>query len=229
MRCRVIHFVFLLAGLICAQPLRSQVYNRDDSREIIALPAFTPAEATAGEGVTVADYPFSLPPLDPTFDPPSIEQDTEFLPRPLNPSTPKKTAFESLGFGGRNSGPSYGADWYPTSTRGTTEMSQLRQNLSAGMPVWKQEGDSVILTLGVRNSLYDTNAVFPESGMMFPEELWNINFGTMFLRKFENGASGMLTINVGSASDRPFASLDEMTFGFIALYQTPAQIGRAHV
>jgi hypothetical protein len=98
----------------------------------------------------------------------------------------------------------------------------LRQNLSAGMPVWKQEGDSVIVTLGIRNSLYDTNAIFPESGMLFPEELWNINFGTMFLRRFDNGASGMLTFNFGSASDQPFASIDELTFGFIGLYQTPA-------
>ncbi len=223
MRLHLIQFVVLLTAFAGTLGLRGQEPSSSESHDIVALPQFTPVNDTAGEGVIVADYPFSLPPLDPTFDPPSFEPNAVDVTGLNSQPIPKKTAFESLGFGGRNSGPSYGADWYPTNSRGTTEMSQLRQNLSAGMPVWKRDGDSIIMTIGVRNSLYDTNAVFAESGMLFPEELWNINFGTMFLRKFDNGASGMLTINVGSASDRPFASIDEMTFGFIALLQTPAR------
>ncbi len=197
------------AVLLLGVPLRA-----DESAQVEDLPSYTQTDYSDNP-VPSGEFLFPLPPLDPVID----DQQTLELPRP----TPKKSAFDSLGLGGRNGGPGYGVTWYPTSSRGATDMSLVRQNLSLGMPVWKEDGNSIILTLGVRNSIYDTNAIFPESGEPFPDELWNINFGTMFLRKFDNGASGMITINFGSASDKPFHSIDEMTLGFISMLQMPAR------
>jgi hypothetical protein len=191
------------------------------AEEIATVEDLPPATLTDYTDISApsGEYLFPLPPLDPVIDNQQTLQDLGEAPTQKK----KASAFDSLGLGGRNGGPGYGVTWYPTSSRGATEMSLVRQNLSLGMPVWKQDGNSVIMTLGVRNSIYDTNAIFPESGEPFPDELWNINFGTMFLRKFDNGASGMITINFGSASDKPFHSIDEMTLGFISMLQMPAR------
>lgn len=42
-------------------------------------------------------------------------------------------------------------------------------------------------TAGVRDSLFFTDAVLPESHQPFPAELWNIRLGTNYLHKFDNG------------------------------------------
>lgn len=210
----VIHGLLLITALLpaaklCGQEMSATGTSPPEQTEYSSQDVLPPGEPL-----------FSLPPLDP-----SVEQNQNIVeplgeaPRP----TPKAPAFDSMGPGGRNSGPGYGVTWYPISSRGATDMSLVRQNLSTGMPLFKNDRDSVILTLGVKNSLYDTNAILPESGMLFPEELWNITFGTMFLRKFDNGMSGMLAINFGSASDQPFHSIDEMTLGFISMLQVPAR------
>ena len=215
--------VVILGKLFLAVQLWGMELRAEELATVEDLPSMTLPDYS-DDAVRSEEFLFALPPLDPPpLDLTTEEQQTLEMRRPVPPPTPKTSAFDSLGLGGRNGGPGYGATWYPTSSRGATDMSLVRQNLSAGMPVWKNEGDAVILTLGVKNSLYDTNASLPESGMPFPEELWNVNFGTMFLRKFDNGASGMITLNFGSASDKPFASIDEMTFGFISMLQVPAR------
>lgn len=206
------HALLFLTVVLSATKLRGQ-----ESNAVVTLPPLVLAEHSANEAMAHDEILFSLPPLDPTVDQ-NLPESLGDVPRPV----PKASAFDSLGLG-KNGGPGYGVTWYPTSSRGGTELGLVRQNLSGGMPVWKNGGDAVMLTLGVKNALFDTNAILPESLQPFPEELWNVNFGTMFLRKFDNDAAGMVSLNIGSASDQPFASIDEMTFGFVSMLQVPAR------
>ena len=55
----------------------------------------------------------------------------------------------------------------------------------------------------------DTGAVLPDTGQAFPNELWDIEFGTTARWKLENGWIIGGNLGLGSASDRPFNSLDE--------------------
>ena len=107
----------------------------------------------------------------------------------------------------------YGATWYPsrpTSDSSSADLGLVRQGVSAAAPIWRQPGDVLILSASVRNSMFFTDAVLPDSGRPFPSELWNISLGTTYLHKFQNGWSGGLGIHFGSASDKPFYSINEM-------------------
>ena len=213
MRCRISHFVLLLTALLAATQLHGQ-----ESPAVVTLPPVQ--DSTPSADAASQELLFPLPPLDPID--PTVEQSVLDPPAPLARPMPRPTAFNSLGIG-KNSTPGYGATWYPTSSSGGTDVGLVRQYLSGGYPVWKDGGDAVMLTGSVRNAHFDTNLILPETLQPFPEDLWNINLGTMFLRRFDNGASGMISLNFGSASDRPFHSIDELTYGLMAMYQTPAR------
>lgn len=123
-------------------------------------------------------------------------------------------------------GPGYGAVWYPSrpvSGAGPeVDLGLVRQNLSGGVPLWRSGGgDFVVLSAGVRNSMFFTDAILPDSRQPFPSELWNVHIGTNYLHKFDNGWSGMAGINFGSASDKPFHSIHEMNLGFLSFLQIP--------
>ncbi len=124
-------------------------------------------------------------------------------------------------------GPGYSATWYPSSpvsdSNPSTHMGIVRQSLSGAFPLWTNGRDMCMFSVGVQNSLFSTDAVLPDSHQAFPEELWNISLGTNYMHKFDNGWMGMVGINFGSASDKPFHSIDEMNVGFMSFLQMPAK------
>jgi hypothetical protein len=131
-----------------------------------------------------------------------------------------------MGVGGPGmGGPGYGATWYPSrpvsGSAPGEDLGLVRQNLSGGWPVWRSGGDALMLTAGVRNSMFFTDAILPDSHQPFPAELWNVHLGTNYMHRFDNGWSGMLGVNFGSASDKPFHSLDEMNVGFMSFLNIP--------
>ena len=131
-----------------------------------------------------------------------------------------------MGMPGMNQ-PGYGATWYPSCpASGGEDFGLIRQNLSLGVPVWRSEGDMILLTTGVRHSLFFTDAVLPDSHRAFPDELWNVRLGTNYLHKFDNGWSGMVGVTFGSASDKPFHSIDEMNVGFMSFLNIPVRNDR---
>jgi hypothetical protein len=67
----------------------------------------------------------------------------------------------------------------------------------------------------------NTSAIFPDSLVAVPQELWKLNLGTMHLREFDNGWRGGGMLSVGTASDRPFADLREMTVTSLAFLNVP--------
>lgn len=191
-----------------------------------APPAFTPSDFTS-----LDDAPLILTtpvPLSSSFDgaPPDIPS-----PPPPRKENLTGSEVEGFGLGARGmgglgmGGPGYGGAWYPSrpisGAASGTDFGLLRQRLSGALPVWRDGGDVVMLSGSVRNSLFFTDAILPESGRPFPNELWNVSLGTNYLHKFDNGWSGMLGVNFGSASDKPFHSIREMNVGFLSFLQVP--------
>jgi hypothetical protein len=83
--------------------------------------------------------------------------------------------------------------------------------------------DGIWLGLGsVQRLGISTSAVYPDSGLPVPDQLWDIEVGTMHIRTLANGwrAGGML--RVGSPSDRPFAALRDMTVTLLGFLTIPS-------
>jgi hypothetical protein len=155
-------------------------------------------------------------------------------PAPVPPSAdaPLPSAFDRLaadggfnGFGGAPGGPrlDYRVTGYPSvSVRGQpTDLSELRQDFSASVPLWRDGGDGVTARFRVRNELFDTGAVLPDSRRPFPSELWSINVGLDYAHRFDNGWLFGVGGSVGSASDKPFHGIDEMNAGVHAFLRIP--------
>lgn len=148
---------------------------------------------------------------------------------PVNQERAASGAFGGPGMGGGMGGPGMGvpgykAAWYPSRpvSGSAAGLGFVRQNLSGAVPIWREGGDTVLLTAGARNTLLFTDAILPDTRRPFPNELWNVSLGLMCLHRFDNGWSGGLSATFGSASDKPFHSIDEMNAGFFGFLRVPA-------
>jgi len=117
----------------------------------------------------------------------------------------------------------YGASWYPNQPVAgqPTSLGFVRQDLALSAPAWRDEADAVTWSAHVRANLYDTDAVLPDSGRAFPDALWNVGVGASYLHRFDNGWAAGGTVNVGSASDRPFGAWRDMTVGVGGFVRIP--------
>ena len=68
--------------------------------------------------------------------------------------------------------PGYMATWYPSRPASNTfgDLGFVRQNLSGAVPIWKEGGDTVLLMAGVRNTLFSTDVILPDTQRPFPSE-----------------------------------------------------------
>jgi hypothetical protein len=64
--------------------------------------------------------------------------------------------------------------------------------------------------LNLRAQDVETSAILPDTRESFPDELWNLRLGGQYRQRFENGWIGGAALGFGSASDKPFASWDEI-------------------
>jgi hypothetical protein len=117
----------------------------------------------------------------------------------------------------------YRVTWFPDEeVKGQlTNLGSVRQDLSITCPIWQCAPDELSLSALIRNELFHTGAVFPDTGQPFPEQLWNIRLGTTYRHLFDNGWVTGGTLSVGSASDKPFHSIDEMTLGVNGFLRVP--------
>ena len=93
--------------------------------------------------------------------------------------------------------------------------------LSAGTPLWHDGGDVWSVSANVRSELFQTNAILPTTQEPFPSELWDVRLGTAYQHAFDNGWAAGGNVSVGSASDRPFDALRDMTAGASAWLRMP--------
>jgi hypothetical protein len=119
--------------------------------------------------------------------------------------------------------PMYRVTWFPTANipNQNTNLTVVREDFSVGVPLYKGDWGLLGLTTSVHNEILDTHAVLPATGQAFPYQLWDVRMGLNYMYKFENGWSTGGTVTFGSASDRPFASLDELTASVMAFLKIP--------
>lgn len=137
------------------------------------------------------------------------------------------------GPGGGPGGPGYSATWYPSrAVVGggfgglPSSLGLVRQNLSVGVPIWASPPDTLMLNATVGHTLFQTDAVLPDTRRAFPSELWNVNLGLMYVRKLDDGWSVGGMFGFGSSSDKPFHSVRELNLMGMAFLSLPAFEGR---
>jgi len=187
------------------------------------LVLFASALLAPGSAAAQSDLPRSGPDNRPpdVFPPvaPGVEE------RRPQPAASPYGGLNNLGLGGLGvGGPGYSVDWLPSQsvTGQRADLGLVRQNLSLIAPVWAEGGDILLATANLRYSRVYTDALLPDTGRRFPRDLWNASIGLGYLRKFDNGWTGGLLVNVGSASDKPFNSFREMNATIAGLLRVPA-------
>jgi hypothetical protein len=192
----------------------------------LSLPLLAQAPGTVEEPPTVPPPADPPPPVMSAGQPAPVRE-----PMPLAPSP-----FPSDGFGRFPDpammglgGPAvlrgdYRLTWMPdASVSGqNTKLASWRNDLSAFFPFWQDGPDAVSGSVRVRGEFFHTDAVLPDTGRPFPDELWNINFGANYRHLFDNGWVGGVGVSVGSASDKPFHGIDEMTLGVHTFLRIPS-------
>lgn len=103
----------------------------------------------------------------------------------------------------------------------STDLGLVQHDFNLSGPLRQSADDEWSASVRVRAQDFDTRAVLPDTGERFPEELWNVRLGTSYRHRFESGWIGGGTMTVGSPSDQPFASVDELEVSATAFLRVP--------
>ena len=148
----------------------------------------------------------------------NLDSGLESTPLPQKPKAPLR-----VGKGGDRAPLRYRVQWQPAQEviGQNQELDVFEQDFQFGAPVYMQTPHMLIFSGGIRYHQFNTEAVFPDSGNPFPNELWNIRIGKNYIYNFANGWTGGLNVNIGSASDQPFGDLRNYNFGAIGFVTIP--------
>ncbi len=102
-----------------------------------------------------------------------------------------------------------------------TDLGMAEYDLTFKVPVWMSGPDIITLSGEACLNQFQTNAVLPNTGRAFPSELWNIQAGVNYIRRFDNGWTGGMKMSLGSACDQPFDSLRDVTFTAVGFLRVP--------
>jgi hypothetical protein len=103
------------------------------------------------------------------------------------------------------------------------ELGLLQQDFTLSVPLFQSPADEWSGAARVRNQNFATGALLPDTGEAFPDELWNVRIGGGYRHRFDSGWVAALQVTVGSPSDQPFASVDEMDINATAVLRVPAR------
>lgn len=213
---------------------------------VSALAGSAPAAPQPGDG-SGADHPppwrddddarpVPLPPVDETLLPASVIEPLESLdpggsegndglPFPAPPAPERRRASAA-----RGAPVSLGGFWAPAAAVSgqPADLAIDAQFARVGVPLVRPaEGEPLWLGIGKFGRLeLATDAVLPDSGTPVPATLWLAEAGVTHVRPLASGATVGGTLLVGSASDRPFAALRDMTLMAIVFANRPAANGR---
>jgi hypothetical protein len=117
-----------------------------------------------------------------------------------------------------------GVSWYPAvPVRGQdARMGLTNYQIGATLPVSTSDAGGWYANGAARLLDVRTNALLPTAGTKFPGQFWDVQAGGAYLRQLDGGWSWGATLNVGSASDRPFDGLREMTLSALAFVRKPS-------
>ena len=99
------------------------------------------------------------------------------------------------------------------------------QDASVRCPIWQTDRDELSGNVHVQAQLIHTGAVLPNTDQPFPDQFWDVRVGVGYRHLFDNGWIAGANVSLGSASNKPFHSVNELTVGRERLPAHP--VGRA--
>lgn len=102
-----------------------------------------------------------------------------------------------------------------------THLGLTQHNFTFVTPLFQNSRDEWSVAARLRYQNYDTEAVLPDSGQRLPQELWDARAGLSYRHKFDNQWTLGGNVTLGSASDKPFHSEDELVVRAIGLLRIP--------
>ncbi len=131
--------------------------------------------------------------------------------------------WSSAAFGFMSPRASYQVTWLPEEhVKGQmTNLGFWRHDFAASYPIWQDDENEWSGSASVRSEFLHTGAILPNTELPFPDELWNIRVGGSYRHLFENGWIAGGNVNVGSASDRPFNTIEEADVSASAFLRIP--------
>ena len=103
-----------------------------------------------------------------------------------------------------------------------TRLDLTQYNFTLVAPLFQNSTDEFSMSARLRYQDYDTEARLPDSGQRLPEELFDARAGLAYRHKFPNEWILGGSVDVGSASDKPFQSEDELIVRATALLRVPS-------
>jgi hypothetical protein len=196
----------------------------------------------AARGQTEGAPPPPAPPVplarETVIEPPPVlpppEQDRQAAADPASLAGGGANVTGPFGFGGPGGAfnpqllsiprASLATTWFPSErvSNQPTNLGFLREDLFVSVPVYSDGCDTWALSFRGRNETFSTQAILPLSERRFPEDLWALNFAATYAHRFDSEVIVGGTLSVGSASDKPFHSIDEMTLGVSAFAWIPS-------
>lgn len=121
--------------------------------------------------------------------------------------------------------PHVGGAWYPeqSTDQPNTSLSMERFDFQGAVPMYSTGRDTYVLTADVEALRVNTNAILPTTMQPFPGQLFNIAMGVNYFHQFDSGKVGGIVFEMGSASDKPFAAMDDLLVsgtGFLLIPDT---------
>lgn len=103
-----------------------------------------------------------------------------------------------------------------------TDYGLTRHQLVFLTPLYQDSDSEWLLSSAIGLHTIDTDARLPDTGEEFPRDLWNIRFGTTYRHRMKDKWIIGGNFNLGSASDKPFDSSDEMVLGATGFLRVPS-------
>ena len=103
----------------------------------------------------------------------------------------------------------------------STDFSVTQHRVTFTTPLVQDARDEWSLGGRVRLDEFDTHAHLPDTGGRLPTELWDIRLEPGYRHRFDNGWVASGNVSVGSASDKPFASEDELVVRAMGFLRVP--------
>jgi hypothetical protein len=119
---------------------------------------------------------------------------------------------------------SYGfTEFFDENVKGqNTSLGFFRENAAFSGPIWQDDHNEWTAAAHVREEAFHTGGtILPDTGQAFPSELWDVRFSSGYRHLFDNGWIAGASVSFGSASDKPFHSINEMTAGVNASLRVP--------
>ena len=110
-----------------------------------------------------------------------------------------------------------------------TDFGYEQYNFTLVAPLAQDTRNEWALSARGRYQDFSTRATFNGSGTRFPDELWDVRVGASYRHKFDNDWIGAVSLTVGSNSDKPFHSEDELVVQGIAFVRVPHRENNAWI